>query len=52
MRMKANIKDNKPHYFYKIEKGISKIRGGITVLRELQFGEDIVENAENVLNNL
>ena len=52
MRMKANIKDNKPHYYYKIEKGISKIRGGITVLRELQFSNDIVKNAENVLNNL
>ena len=52
MRMKANIKDNKPHYYYKIEKGISKIRGGITVLRELRFSNDIVKNAENVLNNL
>ena len=32
--MKATINNDKPIYFYKLQKGISNIKGGICVLKD------------------
>ena len=41
-----------PRYSYKIVKGISKIKGGIMVLRQLHYPEKIIEEANNIIQNL
>ena len=44
--------DDKPIYSYKINKGISKIKGGISILRDLKYPNDIILEAKNILNSL
>ena len=52
-KMKVKMTDeDKPIYSYKINKGISKIKGGISILRDLQYPNDIILEAKNILNSL
>ncbi|RZD39700.1 MAG: hypothetical protein CXT73_07295 [Methanobacteriota archaeon] len=52
-KMKVDIDENdKPTYSYKIKKGISKIKGGISILRDLNYPENIILNAKKILNKL
>ena len=52
-KMKVKMTDDdKPIYSYKINKGISKIKGGISILRDLQYPDDIILEAKNILNSL
>lgn len=37
---------------YKLENGISKIKGGIKVLKDLNYNEIIIEQANKVINNI
>ena len=39
-------------YLYLVKKGISKIKGGLKVLVDLDYPREILENAEKILNNL
>lgn len=41
-----------PIYKYKITKGISKVKGGICVLKQLNYPQHIIENTQNTLNNI
>ena len=37
---------------YKLENGISKIKGGIKILEDLSFPLEIITNAKNILNDI
>ena len=50
--MKTVIVDDIPKYYYKIQDGISKVKGGITVLKEIDYPEEILKNSRTILNKL
>ena len=50
--MKSKIVNNKPIYFYKIENGISKIKGGVHVLKQLDYPEVIIKTSRSILEEL
>lgn len=52
INMKTNLIDMKPNYFYKIQPGISEIKGAITVLKDLGYPKHLIENTKNILDNL
>jgi hypothetical protein len=52
INMKTKLVDLKPEYFYKVQKGISQIKGAITVLKDLGYPDKIIQNTKNILNNL
>lgn len=52
INMKTTIINNKPKYYYKIQKGISKIRGGVHVLKDLNYPSHIVNSAFEILKKI
>ena len=48
------IEDNQknPQYTYKITKGISTVKGGVTVLKNLEYPEQIIKTANHVLDKI
>ena len=52
INMKTDMLNNKPKYHYKIQKGISNIKGAITVLRDLGYPEILIEKTKIILNEL
>ncbi len=52
INMKSKIVNNKPIYFYKIENGISKIKGGVHVLKQLGYPEVIIKTSRSILEEL
>ena len=50
--MKTVINNDVPQYTYKINKGISTIKGGICVLKDLNYPEFIVEKTKNILKKI
>jgi len=50
--MKTDIIDDIPNYHYKIIKGISNVKGGITVLKELGYPDDIINDSREIINKL
>jgi len=50
--METTIKDYIPKYSYKMVDGISKIKGGITVLKQLDYPTKILEAATKIINKL
>lgn len=50
--MKTSIINNKPKYYYKIKKGISKIKGGVHVLNQLKYPPKLIEEARNIIKKL
>ena len=42
--METNKKENKLEYLYELKKGISKVKGGINVLYEMNYPSEIIEN--------
>ena len=50
--MDINILENKEFiYTYKLSSGISNIKGGVKVLRDLEYPKDIIIDTENYLEN-
>lgn len=49
--MKINKKDSMIEYTYKLKKGISKIKGGIHVLEQLNYPKTIVNSTKDLLLN-
>ena len=45
-------KNNLPEYCYKIQKGISNIKGGVSVLKNLHYPDKIINNAIDILETL
>ena len=51
--MKTNIDDNKnPIYTYKITKGISTVKGGVSVLKHLKYPEQIIKMTNHILEKI
>ena len=48
-KMSVKIEENDFRYTYKLTKGISKIKGGIKVLKDLQYPKQIIENIHTKL---
>ena len=44
--------DDIPKYYYKLMTGISSVKGGITVLKELDYPEEIIKNSRNIIDKL
>jgi len=44
-KMITQKKDNRIIFMYKLEKGISEVKGGINVLTEMNFPKEIIENS-------
>ena len=45
-------KNNLPEYCYKIQKGISNIKGGVSVLKILNYPDKIINNTIDILETL
>lgn len=53
LNMEINQDNNRDFtYTYKIISGISNVKGGLKVLRDLGYPKDIIDMADDVLNNL
>ena len=52
VNMKTKMNNNKPEYFYKLQPGISEIKGAITVLKDLGYPETLINNTKNIIDNL
>ena len=53
LNMEINQDNNNDFtYTYKIISGISNVKGGLKVLRDLGYPKDIIDMADDVLNNL
>ena len=50
--MKTTIKNNNPNYTYKITKGVSDVKGGVSVLKQLNYPNKIIESTMNVLEKM
>ena len=50
--MKTTIVNNDPNYSYKIINGISTIKGGVCVLKQLNYPKEIIENTTKILDKL
>jgi len=50
--MKTVIENDEPKYYYKIEEGISKVKGGITVLKEINYPEEIINSSRKIIDKI
>ena len=49
--MNINILENREfEYLYKLSNGISEIKGGVKVLKDLQYPSSIVRRSMNILD--
>jgi DNA mismatch repair ATPase MutS len=52
VNMRTELFNDNPKYYYKMQKGISEIKGGITVLKQLGYPAPIIERTTKSLNKL
>lgn len=52
MNTLINTENDKLNYTYKIKNGISKIKGGIYVLKDLNFPPNIIKKTKQIINTL
>ena len=50
--MKTSYEKNKIVYCYKLKKGVSEIKGGITVLQNLDYPLEIINQTKNIIKTL
>ena len=50
--MKILEKDNEFNYTYKIQPGISTVKGGVKVLRDLKYPKNIIEETVEIIKTL
>ena len=50
--MKTFVKNNIPVYTYKIVNGISTVKGGVSVLRDLNYPREIINLTTTILEKL
>jgi DNA mismatch repair ATPase MutS len=48
-KMVTEKKNNKLLYKYKLENGISEVKGGINVLTQMNYPKEIIDNTVNPL---
>ena len=51
VNMKTNIENEVPIYHYKLQNGISEIKGGITVLKQLGYPQNIIDETNKAMDN-
>ena len=47
-----NLDENDFKYTYKISQGISHIKGGVKVLKDLEYPQDIIKGTKKIIENL
>ena len=47
--MKTTVLNNDPNYTYKITNGISRIKGGVCVLKQFNYPQEIIDTTTKVL---
>ena len=52
MNMKTTMVKGNPQYYYQLEENISTIKGGISVLKELHYPEEITCQTEKIIRTL
>jgi hypothetical protein len=52
MKMCVKFDNSKIKYLYKIQEGISDIKGGMNVLIDLDYDKEVLDNANKILNEL
>lgn len=52
MDIKTNDEMNDFIYTYKVKSGISRIKGGIKVLRDLEYPKEIIENTQKIIDSM
>jgi len=50
--MSCKIINNKPKYYYKIKNGITNVKGGICVLQELNYPQEIINNTKKIISQI
>ena len=50
--METTIINNNANYTYKIIKGISQIKGAVIVLKQLNYPNEILEKADNIMKKI
>ena len=50
--MKTTVVNNDPNYTYKITNGISTIKGGVCVLKQLNYPQEIIDTTNKILDKL
>ena len=50
--MKTIITNDTPIYKYKIVKGVSKIKGGICVLRDLDYPDYVINKTKKIIDKI
>jgi DNA mismatch repair ATPase MutS len=50
--MDVNVANNDFTYTYKMEKGISKIKGAVKVLKDLDYPEEIINETKEIIETL
>mgnify|MGYP001226451755 FL=1 len=52
MKMDCELKNDIPNYKYKINQGISYIKGGVCVLKQLEFPDKIITETKKIIKKL
>lgn len=52
MKMCVKFNENKIQYLYKMNEGISEIKGGMNVFIDLEYDNEVLDNAKKILNKL
>jgi energy-coupling factor transporter ATP-binding protein EcfA2 len=52
MDIKTNDEMNDFIYTYNLKNGISKVKGGIKVLRDLEYPKEIIENTQRIIDSM
>ena len=52
VNMRTELFNDNPKYYYKMQKGISEIKGGITILKQLGYPDPIIKKTTDSLNEL
>ena len=50
--MKINLRENNFEYTYKMQKGISSIKGGVQVLKDLDYPQEIIDGTNKIISQL
>ena len=50
--MEINSENDDFKYTYRVIQGISSVKGGIKVLKDLAFPKEIIDEAEKVIDSL
>ena len=50
--MEATIKKNVPTYSYNLVRGISEIKGGVCVLKQLRYPRNIIRLTNKIMRQL